>query len=206
MWVNLFIPSEEKRAEKGIRIRQQTKFPDEPSTALLLTAEKPTACEIRLRVPAWATTGYKVRVNGKPEEKEARSGSYVSIQRTWKTGDRIDIDLPMQLRAEPTPDDPSVQAFAYGPLMLAGDLGNEGLTPESYRGTPDEKVKNHFLRGQPVAVPAISLESSLSKSIERENAQALRFRLKTPGTPPLVPFNRIQKQRYAVYWKTSRNA
>ena len=32
------------------------------------------------------------------------------------------------LRAEAMPDDPTMQAFLYGPLVLAGDLGGEGLT------------------------------------------------------------------------------
>ena len=42
------------------------------------------------------------------------SGAFCSIQRTWKTGDRIDLTLPMTLRAAATPDDPNLQASLYG--------------------------------------------------------------------------------------------
>ena len=41
---------------------------------------------------------------------------------------RVDVELPMSLAAEPFADDPGAQAFRYGPVVLAGDLGNQGLT------------------------------------------------------------------------------
>jgi DUF1680 family protein len=52
----------------------------------------------------------------------------LSITRAWRKGDRVDIEMPMALAAEPFADEPAVQAFLYGPMVLAGDLGNVGLT------------------------------------------------------------------------------
>jgi hypothetical protein len=40
----------------------------------------------------------------------------------------------MQLSVESMPDDPTLQAFLYGPVVLAGDLGNEGLTEQQIVG------------------------------------------------------------------------
>ena len=69
-----------------------------------------------------------VKVNGKVLDASAAPGSYLTLNRSWKAGDRIEMELPMHLRVEAMPDDPAMQAFLYGPLVLAGDLGGEGLT------------------------------------------------------------------------------
>ena len=53
--------------------------------------------------------------------------TYVTIDREWKTGDRVDVQLPMSLHTEAMPDNLRVIAVMYGPMMLVGDLGNEGL-------------------------------------------------------------------------------
>jgi len=82
----------------------------------------------------WAA-GSTVKINGKPLDAGAEPGSYLAIHRTWKTGDRVEMTLPMRLSVEAMPDDATMQAFLYGPLVLAGDLGNEGLTDELTFGT-----------------------------------------------------------------------
>ena len=69
-----------------------------------------------------------MKLNGKPLDASAAPGSYLTLNRAWKAGDRIEMELPMHLHVEAMPDDPHMQAFLYGPLVLAGDLGNEGLT------------------------------------------------------------------------------
>ncbi|MEO8596540.1 MAG: glycoside hydrolase family 127 protein [Candidatus Solibacter sp.] len=204
VWVNLFVPSELDWAEKGLKLRQQTKVPDEGSATLEVTAAKPVECEMRLRVPSWATAGYRVKVNGKAVEGRAEPSSYFTVKRTWKTGDRVEIEMPMTVRAQATPDDPRVQAYLYGPSVLAADLGSEGLTAESYHGTPTEKVKNHFLRGEAVAVPELTPKGEPGSWIRREDGPRARFRMTgQPGNLTLAPFSRITKQRYAIYWRTT---
>ena len=75
-----------------------------------------------------------MKINGRPLEATASPGSYLTLTRTWKTGDRVEMELPMRLRIEAMPDDPKLQAFLYGPLVLAGDLGAEGLTEQLITG------------------------------------------------------------------------
>src|SRR5690625_7002006 len=55
---------------------------------------------------------------------------YLSIHRTWETGDQVDIRLPMNLHTYIAKDNPTKQALLYGPLVLAGKLGKENY-PES---------------------------------------------------------------------------
>ncbi len=120
--MNLFIASDLNWAEKGFRLRQETKFPDVQSTALHITVDKPVQLAVNLRIPGWLSNG-SIKINGKAIDASASPGSYLSLSRTWKTGDRIEMDLPMRLRIEAMPDDPKTQAALYGPIVLAADLG-----------------------------------------------------------------------------------
>jgi DUF1680 family protein len=85
---------------------------------------------LRIRVPYWATRGVTLKLNGEGEHASAEPTRYWTLERTWKSGDRLEVSLPMNVHAHPMPDDPTLQAFMYGPLVLAGALGNEGLSYE----------------------------------------------------------------------------
>ena len=72
-----------------------------------------------------------VRVNGRRWTAIASAAGYVGIDREWRDGDRIEVTLPMTLRAEPLPGTTDVVAFLYGPIVLAGRLGQQGLAPRN---------------------------------------------------------------------------
>ncbi|MFE4544250.1 beta-L-arabinofuranosidase domain-containing protein [Arthrobacter sp. NPDC056727] len=133
LYVNLYIPSTLRWAAKNITVTQATSFPFEQKTALKI--EGSGRFELRLRVPAWATAGFTVRVNGAPAEATATPGTYLSLARTWKTGDTVDVDMPFTLRAERTLDDPSVQTLMYGPVHLVARDARTGLLPFGLYGT-----------------------------------------------------------------------
>ncbi len=219
LFVNLFIPSELNWAEKGFRLRQDTKFPEQESTALLVTADKPVQMTIRLRIPSWMKTGPTVKINGRALEATATPGSYLAINRTWKTGDRVEMELPMHLTVEPTPDDPTLQAFLYGPLVLAGDLGSEGLTKEMIVGNNSPRVR--WPRPNAATPPNANQNPNAARF---QALPPVDFTLKAGGADPaswikpagkpltfqvagqsrnitLVPVNSIFDKRYAVYWQ-----
>jgi DUF1680 family protein len=200
VYVNLFIPSELDWAEKGIRIRQDTQFPQKPATTLHFTATKPVKLTLRIRVPEWLQGG-AVRINGKAVDALASPGSYLAISRVWRTGDRIDMDLPMTLRAMKMPDDPTIQAFLYGPVVLAGELGSEGLTKEMIFGPNAPRMRGV----PPIEVPPFKAAGEDPATwIKPVPGKPLAFR--TSGQAKdvsLVPLNSIFGQRYSVYWKVS---
>src|SRR5581483_3886871 len=119
LYVNLFIASELDWLEKGLQVRQTTRFPEEQGTALTISAKAPTEMAINLRIPYWARGG-KVKINGVDEPIFSSPSSYLVLNRTWKSGDKIELSLPMDLHIDPMPDDQTVQAMMYGPLVLAG--------------------------------------------------------------------------------------
>jgi DUF1680 family protein len=114
LWVNLFIPSTLDWAERGFTIVQETDFPRRQSTKL--TVNGSGRLTIKLRVPAWATNGYTVKLNGATEDLDAKPSSYVSLERDWTSGDTIEIDFPFGIRIERARDRPDTQTVMYGPL------------------------------------------------------------------------------------------
>ena len=122
------------------------------------------ALSLRLRVPYWATRGIAVRLNGEKQDASAKPSSYWTIERTWRTGDRLEVSLPMSVHAHPMPDDPTVQAFMYGPLVLAGALGNEGLTYEMMYADPVNARRGEGMRGQPVPAPDLVAPSPIPET------------------------------------------
>ncbi|HEY6930564.1 MAG TPA: glycoside hydrolase family 127 protein, partial [Thermoanaerobaculia bacterium] len=89
LYVNLFIPSELHWPEKGLRVRQETAFPDEERTRLTFTADTPVPMALSLRIPWWATRGGRVRINGETLPAFATPSSYLVLDRVWKTGDHV---------------------------------------------------------------------------------------------------------------------
>lgn len=208
VYVNLFIASSLRWPERGIAIVQETEFPEKDRTTLAISAEKPVRMALRIRVPCWATRGGEALLNGKPLEAFASPSSYLELNRTWRDGDRLEVRVPMSLHVHPMPDDETIQAILYGPLVLAGPLGTEGLTKETLRAEPTAPREVPRYRLPPVAAPSFQAPASdVNAWIKPVEGKTLEFR--TEGQQrdiELVPLYRVIDQRYAVYWKVTRGA
>lgn len=201
--VNQFIASEVNWRSRGVRLRQETRFPREPSTRLVVSTDQPVDFALRLRIPGWVGPGCEVRVNGEPIAAAAVPASYVSVERTWRDGDRVDMDLPMPLTVWPMPDDGTVVAFLAGPFVMAGKLGGEGLhdglvyTAQNFFEFPEEQI----------AKPPILLYDGDDVATCLRPVPGKPLEYQTVGSEPevtLVPYHELFGQRYAVYWKALR--
>jgi len=188
LFVNLFIASTLQWKQKGLLLTQETRFPEENVTRLSFTCEKPVEIALRIRYPYWAMNGIKIAVNGKPQKIDAKPPSYVEIVQNWRTGDKVEVRIPMSLRLEPMPDNPKRAAVMYGPLVLAGELG-----PVNDRAASEpDYVPVLLTEGKPPAEWLKPVEG-------RSNA----FRMVGVGKPrdvALYPFYRTHDKRYTVYW------
>jgi DUF1680 family protein len=198
VYVNLFIASELNWPAKGIRIRQTTRFPEQEGTTLTIEAARPTQMILRIRIPWWATTGGVARLNGEALGAFAGPSGYLTISRVWKKGDRVEIRLPMSLYMEPMPDDASIAAVLYGPLVLAGEMGRTDADKEPIFGPMGPALKTNE-----VPFPVLSADAAQPESwLKAAPAKPLTF--KTVGQEKdftLSPLYRILDQRYTVYWK-----
>ncbi|MBO0724337.1 MAG: glycoside hydrolase family 127 protein [Blastocatellia bacterium] len=204
LYLNLFIASELKWKEKGLTVRQETKFPEEDTTRLSIQtdkAEKAVNLALKIRYPSWAQSGMAVAVNGKKQPVNDKPGSYVTIEREWKSGDTVEIRLPMSLRLEAMPDDPKMIALFYGPIALAGDLGRDGLQDAKRYGPSAPQLG----RVKPIDIPAFigDVKDVLAK-VKPAPGAPLTFKTDGLGRPQdvtLLPFYKVFEPRYTVYWK-----
>ncbi|TAM83923.1 MAG: hypothetical protein EPN47_03695 [Acidobacteria bacterium] len=203
IYVNLFIASEVNWPQKAIRLRQETQFPEQEVTTLVISAERPAEMTLNIRIPCWATQGGGVKLNGRPLAAFSSPGSYLALHRTWTSGDQVEVSLPMSLHLDPLPGDGSQQAVMYGPLVLAGRLGNSRLGKSStylgYQTSPG---------GKPVAAPEVQAGKGAQASwVEPVRGKALTFG--TAGqaqSTELVPLYKVHDERYVVYWKVNSSA
>jgi hypothetical protein len=186
-----------------VRIRQNTRFPEEEGMTLVIEDAAPAEMAIRIRIPWWAARGGSVRINGKPLGGFAGPSSYLTISRIWRKGDRIEVQFPMSLYIESMPDDETIAAVLYGPTVLAGELGRTDPAKEPMFGPMGPTVKtneNPFiaLRGDRVQ-PESWLKPVPKKTLTfQTTGQEREF--------TLSPLYRILDQRYAVYWKLQNKA
>lgn len=200
LYVNLFIPSELNWSEKGLKVRQETSFPEPAATTLVIETSTPVHLPLHIRIPYWAGSDAAVKINGRALDAIASPSSYLTIARTWNNGDRVTLELPLHLHIEAMPDEPSTQAFLYGPFVLAGKLGSEGLTKDLTIGVQGPDVRHH-----PLDIPTLRAASADPNSwLQPVPGEPLTFR--TTGQArdiTFVPFSRLFDERYSVYWTVS---
>ena len=184
LYVNLYVASEVTWPEQHLRIVQQTHFPEEQGSTFVVHAGHPTMMALHLHVPYWAQ-GYKVSVNGRAVAMNAVPASYATLRRVWKEGDTVRVTTPMHLHTSSLPDDPTMKAFMYGPLVLAGIM--DAKTPL----TPDQKTTGYLRETSP----------SPAAWLKPVPGQPLTFR--TVGQAhdvTFVPLYKVVDQPYGVYW------
>jgi uncharacterized protein len=118
VYVNLYIPSTVRWTQGGaqISLTQKSEYPYDSHVQFEVKASGATEFAVSLRIPAWAA-GASVSVNGKREP--AQVGSFARVQRQWKTGDRIEVELPMTTRLEAIdPQHAETVGLLVGPVVL----------------------------------------------------------------------------------------
>jgi DUF1680 family protein len=154
----------------------------------------PSQLAINLRIPYWVQGG-SVKINGATLPAFASPSSYLTLNRVWRTGDKIELSLPMGLHISSMPDNETIQAAMYGPLVLAGRF--DAVTKEMSYGGYEPKPGDQKKVADIVADP-----SKPTAWIEPDARQPLTFNTVGQSQPiTMVPLNRVIHERYAVYWK-----
>jgi hypothetical protein len=218
LWVNLYAPSVAQFTTAGVKLTMETGFPDGDNAKMTLAVPGQKEFTLAVRRPVWAGDGFTIKVNGTAVEQpslaslrdpnaggrggapgmEARQASpYVELKRTWRNGDTVELTMPKSLWLDPTPDDRTVAAIMWGPLVLAGD---DGPRREGRRNAP-----------APPPVPVLVVEdSSPTEWIVPRGTQPGDFKAQhvarvlgqpdSIGDVALAPFYRTQERSYSVYF------
>jgi len=201
IFVNLFIPSVLKWRERGVQITQKTGYPQNSGTYLTIDSAQGGNMPLYIRYPSWATAGAQIKVNGKNVAVNQRPGSYITLERKWKKGDQIAISFPMTLHLIATNDDPDKAAVAYGPVVLAGEMGKEGIKgPAPYAN--DQNDYNRY------SIPGDLISTLNAKGSKPETwlkpVANMPLTFKTQGVAArditLIPYYELHDERYVLYW------
>lgn len=203
VYVNLFIPSVLDWKEKGLKVRQETTYPESDKTKLIIETTPSNAFTIRVRYPSWAKSGALVTINGKKQSIKNKPGSYIELSRKWQTGDVIEIQYPMQLHLVFANDNSNLAAIAYGPIVLAGAMGTENMdspyAEEQWHGV-------NFKVPQGLVTSIQTKGENVAKWIKPVGDEPLTFEVTNQpgGNIKLVPYYRMHHQRYVVYWTLNK--
>ncbi|MDO5483115.1 MAG: glycoside hydrolase family 127 protein [Bacteroidaceae bacterium] len=199
--VNLFIPS--TLTWEGITVKQENRFPDEPSTDLTISTKKAKKMAIKVRRPWWCKN-ISAKVNNEAIEAQFED-EYLVINRTWKDGDKLHIDLPMHLTAMQTPDGKPQYSFLYGPIVLAAETGKnnqDGMYADDSRG-------GHIANGPKIPLDQmpgiIGDASTILSHLKPVAGRPQTFELSGLTLPQfenmkLVPFYKLYECRYQIYF------
>lgn len=209
LYVNLFTASELDWRERGIRITQETRFPDEEQVRLTINVKKAARLKLLIRHPWWCKAGdMKVVCRGKDYATGSQPSSYVVIDRKWKDGDVVEISLPMQVSVEELPNVPEYIAILRGPVLLGARMGTDRLDGL----VADDSRWGHIAHG-----PLVSLFDTPILVGEREEIVAKLKNMQPIAGKPLCytvpglfedrfaelqlePFFRLHDCRYMMYW------
>lgn len=206
LWVNLFIPSELNWEDKGIRITQTTVFPENGNVKLTVNTDSARNLNLLLRHPGWCDK-LTVKVNGKRVKTASKPSSYLALNREWKDGDVIEMEMPMKVTIEELNYLPDYVSILRGPIVMAARTGGDapltGLVADDSRWA-------HIAHGPLVSVfdtpLLIGKRADLLKKLNKmQPAGDMKYTV--PGLFEgkysglvLEPFYNIHDSRYNMYW------
>jgi DUF1680 family protein len=177
LYVNLYVPAQVSWRQGGAdcRLSIQTGYPHAPDIHMSVQVQSPQTFTIHLRIPAWAA-GARVRINGRSLGAPPQPGTFAAICREWRSGDRLELELPLLLRLQSVdPEHPDTVALLAGPLVLM-------RVPALGSG----------------AAPALTREELLSARNNGPGTQDWKVDA-AAETVRLLPFTAISGERYSTY-------
>jgi len=170
VFVNLYTPSTLRFVQHGalVSLTQRSGDPFDGLVQLDFSVSKATEFAMRFRIPEWAN-GASASVNSGPVVP-LMPGVFVTIHREWKTGDRVELHLPMTMRLQPVDSQhPGIVALLCGPIVLFA-ITNDAPTV----------TRRQLLAAQKIGTQTWQVET-------------------TSGLLKMLPFTAIADEQYSTY-------
>lgn len=175
IFINLYIPSTVRWNQKGtnVSLTQKSAYPVEGAIEFEFQLARPTEMTASFRIPAWAQ-GTSISINDRRVKSANIPGTFASLHRKWRNGDRVQLELPMKTRLETLDSrNPDLAGLLRGPLVLF----------------PITK-----------SPPMVSRQQLLNAKI----VEAEKWIAETDAGPvTLIPFISIDDEQYATYLRVS---
>ncbi|MDP4186233.1 MAG: glycoside hydrolase family 127 protein, partial [Bacteroidota bacterium] len=115
-----------------VTFNEQTKYPFDEQIAIILSMAKPVNFPLYLRIPGWCSNA-TVLINGKPVHVRAEAGKALCINRTWKSSDRVVLNLPMKITVKRWENNHNSASVSYGPLTFSLKIKEKYIQKSSDR-------------------------------------------------------------------------
>jgi DUF1680 family protein len=152
IWVNLYGASELETELPGVgkvKLAQETEYPWNGRVRIKIQSTPEKEFSLKLRIPGWVKSA-SVRINLRPPDSSLAPGSCYEVRRTWKSGDIVDLDLPMDtelIEANPLVEETLGQvAVKRGPIVYcleSVDLPKD-VKPLDVSLSPDIKLRARY--------------------------------------------------------------
>jgi hypothetical protein len=143
LYVNMYLSSILNWSEKGFSLTQTANLQESGKVNFTINSAPSTSVNLKFRSPAWIPSGQNITVlvNGVAVSTSKTNG-YISVNRVWKSGDKVELDLPMEVQVSRLTDKPDCVAFTYGPFVLSAGLGMQNMTTASHGVNVLKATKN----------------------------------------------------------------
>ena len=144
LYVSLYIPSTLNWKSKygDVKITQETQYPEVETSTFTLEMAKSAAFPMSFRVPGWSKN-VSLRVNGAPVNVACNPGTWATINRTWNSGDKAELHIPLPLRLQSVDEQhPRRIAFVRGPVVLVQD---GGVHEPIFKMPDNDADANHYI-------------------------------------------------------------
>lgn len=241
LFVNMYSSSKVYWQEKGVTFTQKTDLPLKDKIFAEINFDEKSTCDnshsknssshnenftIALRIPSWVSGDVECCLNGEKLLCKNENG-FLLLNRTWKNGDKIEITLPMTIKAFSLPDSATkTYGFKYGPLVLAAELGRDSEMTLRQVGVQCDVSANKIISGirmelpgnyggtnnlRPLESEIIQVKNEISVPAFMKNITShferqegtLNFILHDTdwlGDFIFSPYYKINNQRYGIYW------
>jgi hypothetical protein len=81
----------------SVKVTQKTNYPVSGDVVIQVDPSKSALFGLKLRIPAWCKNG-SIQINDEPDKIETKPGQFVDVERNWKTGDTIRLNMQMEWR------------------------------------------------------------------------------------------------------------
>jgi hypothetical protein len=105
-----------------VTLTEKTEYPFGDAVGFTLSIERPTAFPFTLRIPGWCTRA-RVTVNGADAGIKPAGGQWVVLERAWKNGDVVRLELPPELAIRVWKTNGNTISVSRGPLTYALKIG-----------------------------------------------------------------------------------
>jgi DUF1680 family protein len=178
LYVNLYTSALVTWQQAGVlcQLKMTTDYPYDGWVSIALSLPSPQRFSLHLRIPAWAAAA-RVQVNGRREATSCMPGQFAALDREWRPGDLIELELSLPVRLAPVDaQHPRTVALLAGPLVLMRMLAGQAVAGE------------------------MTVTASELLCARRASASAHEWQVQTPlATLAFRPFMDIDGEPYRTY-------